>query len=236
MSTKKTAKKGAETVDAEFVDGGKKDQPQPIQALAVITDHGRQLATIRDPQVVLAEAKKCAQALIEVISQQPEKRKVMMNGEQYITFDGWQLVGNFYGCVPKIAEDKLVSIDMGDGQPPVIGYEATADLINIASGNVISSAKAMCLNDEDKWSEKNKYAWMYVCKDGTLSEEDPGFDNIIWEDTGVPKGDGSGKNKHRLRKSNANLSAPSAYRCSNSARWRRRGPVRRFSVMCSVTS
>lgn len=186
------------TIDAELVDDRPKDVKSPGTALVPVTD--RQLATIRDPHVVLAEAKKVANALVEVIANQPAKKKVMMNGEQYITFDGWQLVGNFYGCVPKIADDQLVRIDMGDGQDPVIGYEATADLVHIATGNVISSAKAMCLNDEDKWSEKNKYVWMYVCRNGELSAEDPGYDNIVWEDTGVPKGDGTGKNKMRPKK------------------------------------
>jgi len=104
----------------------------------------------RDPAVVVEEARKAAKVLVSVVSQKP--RKVMMNNEQYLEFEDWMTVAKFYGCTVKVRSTQF--LDLGG----VKGFEATADVLD-RDGRVISSADAMCLNDEDKWSTRAQYEW-----------------------------------------------------------------------------
>jgi hypothetical protein len=106
------------------------------------------LAVSRPPAVILEEARVAAKALQSVISE--KKKPVKFNGEQYLEYEDWQLVARFYGVTVKVISTSPVQI----GQ--AVGFEAHADAID-AAGRVISSADAMCLNDEDKWSTRSKY-------------------------------------------------------------------------------
>lgn len=115
------------------------------------------LFVARDPGVVIKEARRAAEVLIDVIKQKP--KPVMMNGEQYLEFEDWQVVGKFYGCTAKVRSTTF--IQYGE----VKGFEAIADLID-RNGNVISSADAMTLNDEEKWSSRTKYRYEDVLVDG----------------------------------------------------------------------
>lgn len=128
--------------------------------------------TKRKPKEVLSEAADVSKALTKWMK---DKRKpVVFNGEQYPEFEDWQLCGQFYGITTKIVWTKL--IQFGD----VMGFEARAVAVD-AAGNELSAAEAMCLNDEEKWSSRTKYEWQYVCKDGSRSAEDPGYENLVWE-------------------------------------------------------
>lgn len=142
---------------------------------AIQTLDATPLATIRNPpEVVLIEAKKAAQALRDVIALKP--RPVIMNGEQYLEFEDWQTVGRFYGVTAREDGDPEY-VDMGG----VHGFKASAVALN-DRGDIISRATAYCLNDEEKWRERSRYEWVYHCRDGSTSVEDPGPDNIIWEE------------------------------------------------------
>ncbi|HEY9874607.1 MAG TPA: hypothetical protein V6D12_14300 [Candidatus Obscuribacterales bacterium] len=110
------------------------------------------ITVARDPNTVLEEAKNAAKALMTVVSQ--KKKPVVINNEQYLEFEDWQTVGRFYGVTAKVTKTEL--IDLGG----VKGYEATAEVIRNSDGMVISSADAMCLNDEEKWSTRAKYEYI----------------------------------------------------------------------------
>ncbi len=103
-----------------------------------------EMVIVRDPNIVLAEAKKAAKALMTVVSQ--KKKPVIINGEQYLEFEDWMTVARFYGISVKVVRTGL--LDLGG----VKGFEATAEAIRNSDGMVISSAEAMCLNDEKNWS------------------------------------------------------------------------------------
>lgn len=132
------------------------------------------LSVSRPPAIVIEEARKAAVALKDVLDKKPNK--VMMNNEQYLEFEDWQTVAQFYGCKVKIVESKPVQFGS------VMGFEAKAVCFHVATGREVSSAEAMCLNDEEKWNSRNKYEWAYCKKSGGHSVEDPGNDEIIWED------------------------------------------------------
>lgn len=112
-----------------------------------------EIRVMRDPKVVLAEAKKAAEALMEVVKQ--KKNPVFFNKTQYIEFEDWQTVAKFYGITAKVTRSEF--IDYGG----VKGFEATAQAIG-PDGRVISEAHAMCLNDEENWSTRAKYEWRDV--------------------------------------------------------------------------
>ena len=111
-----------------------------------------EIGVIREPKAILAEAKIAAQALMNVVKQKP--KPVIMNGEQYLEFEDWQTVAKFYGLTAKVV--RTTFIDLGG----VKGFEATAEAIRLSDGMAVSSADAMCLNDEDKWSTRTKYDYV----------------------------------------------------------------------------
>lgn len=110
---------------------------QPMQA---------DVAIHRPPTKVLEEARQAAHALTDVISK--KAKPVKFNGEIYLEFEDWQTVGRFYGITARVRETKYVQYDK------VSGFEASADAILVSTGQVISSAESLCLNDESNWAKK----------------------------------------------------------------------------------
>lgn len=117
----------------------------------IIEIQSSEVIITRDPNTVLAEAKRAAQALMTVVSQ--KKKPVIMNGEQYLEFEDWMTVGKFYGLTVRVIKTNF--IDYGG----VKGFEAFAEVIR-SDGGVVSAAEAMCLNDEEKWSTRAKYEYV----------------------------------------------------------------------------
>jgi hypothetical protein len=76
-----------------------------------------------------------------------------MNGEQYLEFEDWQTVGQFYGYTVKTGDAVAVEID------GVKGAKAHADLIDYRSGLIVGGAEAYCMRDEEKWNTRPKYEW-----------------------------------------------------------------------------
>jgi hypothetical protein len=148
-------------------------------------EHGSELAVIdvqqlpdtvrttRAPLTVLAEAQLAAAALLSVLNTKP--KQVVFNGERYLENEDWQTIGHFYGITSKVESDAFVTF--GD----VKGFEATAIALD-RTGREISRAVAMCLNDEDNWSTRSKTEWHYVTKSGGQQLDDPGKEQIVWED------------------------------------------------------
>lgn len=122
----------------------------PETTLAVQEIKPDQLTLVGAPSTVLKEATKAAKALAQVIEAKP--KKVVFNGKTYLQFEDWQTLGRFYGVTAVCMTTKYV--EFGDGDSKVVGFEARADALLVGSNQVISSAEAMCLNDEANWSRK----------------------------------------------------------------------------------
>jgi hypothetical protein len=140
---------------------------------------GGAIDLVKDPERVLTEAKKAAEALVRVVSGKP--KKVIINDEQYLEFEDWQTLGRFYGLTAKVESTSPVNFE------GVRGWESHAVVRN-REGEIISAADAMCLNDEEKWSTRAKYEYPYVLKDGTKAA-DPPKEQITW----IPNPKKSGK-------------------------------------------
>ena len=123
---------------------------EPIeQSLVPVSPELNPLSVQRAPDVVLEEAAKAAKALKEVIESKP--KKVTFGGKTYLQFEDWQTIARFYGVTAVGRSTKYVEFE------DVKGFEASADALLVATNTVISSADAMCLNDEPNWKNKPFY-------------------------------------------------------------------------------
>jgi hypothetical protein len=108
------------------------------------------LSIQRAPEIVLEEAQRAAAAIAKVIEAKP--RKVQFNGKTYLQFEDWQTLGRFYGVTAVARSTKFV--EFGDDEYAIRGFEATSDALLVSTGQIISSAEALCLSDESNWSSK----------------------------------------------------------------------------------
>lgn len=118
------------------------------EALTILPAAPNDLVMMRTPEDVLAEGRRAAKALTDVISK--KKHPVMFGGEQYLEFEDWQTVGRFYGVTAKVI--KTARVDYGDVQ----GFEATAVALR-ADGYELSQAESECLSDERNWKGKPSF-------------------------------------------------------------------------------
>jgi len=120
-----------------------------VEAVELVAPAPVALAIQRTPEIVLAEATKAAKALADVIDSRPNK--LVINNKTFLQFEDWQTLGRFYGVT--VAARTATYVEFGRTQ----GFEASAEAILVSTGQVISSASAMCLDDESKWSNKPLY-------------------------------------------------------------------------------
>ncbi len=107
------------------------------------------LMITREPAEILAEAQKAAEALKQIISH--KTKPILFNGEQYLEFEDWQTLGEFYGITAKGVDTRFVEFGS------VKGFEARAVAVRVSDGQELSGAEAMCLNDERNWTHKPLY-------------------------------------------------------------------------------
>jgi len=104
------------------------------------------LALARAPKQVLAEAQEAAKSLQSVISNR--KNAVKFNGKHYLSFEDWQTCGRFYGVTARIVSTEPCEMD------GVKGFIARAEAVSTQTGQILSAAESMCMNDEPNWSKK----------------------------------------------------------------------------------
>lgn len=105
----------------------------------------------RNPETVLREAELVAQTF----AKRAEKLQLYktIGPSKHLLIEGWQMLASMYRVTAGIVDDGFITI--GNVQ----GYEATAEAIYVPTGQRISTAKAMCLSDEENWGPRNKYEW-----------------------------------------------------------------------------
>jgi len=103
------------------------------------------------PEKTLEFASLAAKALQRVVSL--KSKPVIINGEQYLEMEDWELCGQFYGYTVKTGEAVPVEVD------GVKGAKAQADLIDIKTGMYLGGAEAYCMRDEEYWNTRSKYEW-----------------------------------------------------------------------------
>jgi len=128
------------------------------------------LALSRPPEKVLEEAKRAAKALLEVVRQ--TGAAVRLGNSEHLKFEAWSTCARFYGVVAKVREVRFV--EYGGFH----GFEATADAVRADTGEVLASASAMCLNDEERWRERTVYEWKENPQTGRKYREAKGTEPV----------------------------------------------------------
>lgn len=126
-----------------------------------------QLVMSRAPRIVLEEAQKAAAALQQLIEAKPNK--VVLNGKTFLQFEDWQTLGSFFGVTPAARSTNYIEYGR------VQGFECHAEAILVSSGQVISAAQAMCLDDEKNWNTRGVYEYSNGRRIRTGEEKVPLF-------------------------------------------------------------
>lgn len=129
-----------------------KEKEKSMSKEMVNMDTGEILPAIphaNSPEATLMQAKAAASALATVVG--AKKNPVRFKGEQYLEFEDWQTVARFYSLAAEVEWSRY--IEMGT----VHGFEARAVVKNLVTGEQVSAAESMCMNDEDRWSQRPKY-------------------------------------------------------------------------------
>jgi hypothetical protein len=106
----------------------------------------------RDPKLILAEAGRAATELIAAV-QQNGWSKNLGGQKPHLMFEAWNLLGTFYHISSRVVPGSVKFIEVAGA----MGYEAEAEAIDNRTGFVVSSASAMCLNDESNWAARPVY-------------------------------------------------------------------------------
>ena len=118
------------------------------ETLAVV-EGNIQGETVAAPTLVLAAAQRAASALKDVLARKP--KPVLINGEQYLEYEDWSLLGRFYGFTAGV-EREPEPVELGG----VRGFKATSVVLDV-SGVVRSRATAYCMSDEERWEKAPTY-------------------------------------------------------------------------------
>lgn len=102
-----------------------------------------------DPEKQVEQATIAAKALMSVVSK--KHKPVQFNGEQYLEFEDWQTIAQFYNHTVGIDWTKPI-----EEAGKIIGFEAKALLFN-RDGIVVGGAEAACMTDEPNWAKKPKF-------------------------------------------------------------------------------
>lgn len=111
------------------------------------------------PKEMLKQVQEVANLLMSVV----EKQKLYhdIGGRRHIEVTAWQFAAHFFGIAAQITYCEPYT----DHLTGASGFKAKANAIMIASGQVISTGEAICMNDEDNWSTRPKYEWVHGKKE-----------------------------------------------------------------------
>lgn len=114
---------------------------QPVQENQVVIP-----AQEFNPVEQVKQAKVAAEALMSVIGQ--KAKPVKFNGEQYLEFEDWQTIAQFYNHTVGIEKTEQI-----EENGKIIGFVAKAVLYN-KNGLVVGGSEAACMKDEPNWANK----------------------------------------------------------------------------------
>lgn len=114
-------------------------------------DQGGELSLSRPPATVLREAEMVAGPWAKKVESLQLYKTIGEKKHLYI--EAWQMMAAMYRVTARIRETRLVQIG------EVVGYEATAEAFHLPTGQIISTAEAMCLSDEERWGPRPKYEY-----------------------------------------------------------------------------
>lgn len=108
-----------------------------------------EFGTFRNPEDVL----KTAEVVAKSFKRRADTLQLFkqIGPSKHLLIEGWQTLAAMYRVTAGIVKDEY--IEFGGAH----GFEATAEALYVPTGARISTAKAMCLSDEDNWGFRPKY-------------------------------------------------------------------------------
>ena len=97
-------------------------------------------------KAVLDIAIAASKSLKDVVAKKPHP--VMIHGEQYLEYEDWQTLGQFYGYAVTTRDATPVEIH------GIKGAKAKADLVDFRTGIIVGGAEAYCMTDEPRWADR----------------------------------------------------------------------------------
>lgn len=115
-----------------------------MEAMVPMIQESVELRTFRDPKQVLGEAALVGNAVDALVRRKPALVTVIA-GRRHPRFELLQIVATMFRVTARARETRHIDYD------GVEGWECDAEAFHIPSGQVVSTAQAMCLNDEPNW-------------------------------------------------------------------------------------
>lgn len=81
-----------------------------------------------------------------------------ISGKNYVQVEGWQYAGGLLGLFPMVTE--VVNFSQAKNYK----YQASVDIINVATGAVVGRGIALCSNEENKKKSFDEYAVMSMAQ------------------------------------------------------------------------
>lgn len=98
------------------------------------------------PQKTITDAEMVVKVFKGIV--QRKLKPVIINNEQYLEYEDWQTLGEFYRY--GIITGEAIPIEI-DG---IKGAKAHAKLVNLDTGLIVGGAEAYCMRDEERWDKK----------------------------------------------------------------------------------
>lgn len=114
-----------------------------------------EFGTFRDPEQALVEAELVAKAFARRAAGLNLFKQI--GDSKHLKIEGWQMLAMMYRVTAGVVTTEYVEVG------GFSGYEATAEALLIRGSDLppqrISTAQAMCLNDEERWDVRPEYKW-----------------------------------------------------------------------------
>jgi len=117
---------------------------------------------LRDPEVILEEAGERARALTKMVEQ--TKSYTQIGPSKHLRVEAWITVGQFYGCSARTTHTEEISYN------GVFGFKAHARVTHDATGQILTEAEALCMQDEKNWDSKPLHQLMSMAQTRAISK------------------------------------------------------------------
>lgn len=112
------------------------------------------------PKDMIKDGQSALKTLRDLVTNRPDKEKLVINGKQYLYFHDWQTLGVFFGITAKVTETIELTRERPNSDGTLtflepIGFLAKA--VAVCNDVVISAADAECLFEEKNWREKPRF-------------------------------------------------------------------------------
>lgn len=115
-----------------------------------------EFGTFRDPEQALIEAELVAKAFARRAAGLNLFKQI--GDSKHLKIEGWQMLAMMYRVTAGVVDTRYVEVG------EYTGYEATAEALLIRGSDLapqrISTAQAMCLNDEERWDVRPEYGYV----------------------------------------------------------------------------